>query len=415
MLPVLPCVVHLHRVDKKLYQGCDIYIGRKWERNGWKLERSKWYDESIEGSALLEAYEKHVRNSPELMNGLDELSGKLLGCWCHASVTGEKSTKLCHGEVLIRLWKEKFPKFTEDPNLWFTKYYPQGQVDVVEKKKRATKRKTEGENPPAKKVKLSRKVMRNQTTHPEGIKHAGTLHAWPALNHEWNPETIWIDEAGMGCLAGPLHVAGTYLLPGFDVQGLHDSKLLREDERKDIFTKLTTSGCIIYHIEKMTNQEIDQMKLGGAWKEAIRRIVTKLKQKVETAHPDVKITRVILDGNKTVANTAVEITPVTSADRLYAGVSAASILAKVSRDEYMREVAKDYPDFYEIFHNGHGYRHSVKHDELIKSGIYTVLHRKSFGLLRDKLSKPHIQIMKAPDSPVKVLTLNPEESLVPVH
>jgi ribonuclease HII len=406
---VLPCLVRLQRQGKKMYQDCDIYIGREWTKNDWNLSRSKWYNESIENSLVL--YEKYIRETPELYHSLDELSGKILGCWC-----GPAEKTKCHGNVLITLWKEKFPEFIEHPYLWKSKYYPEGYVEVIEKKKKESKKRksnvvlTDATCP--KKPRVSLKKLRNQKTKPDGIKLAGTLHPWPVLNHEWNSHTIWIDEAGMGCWAGPLHVAGVYLLPGFDIEGLHDSKLLREDERKDIYEKLVRNKHIIYHIEKMSNQDIDAMKLGGAWKEAIRRIVSKLQQQVESTHSEVKITRVILDGNKTVSGTAVEITPVTSADRLYAGVSAASILAKVSRDEFMSSIAHKYPEYSDIFKNGHGYRHSKHHDDLIKEGIYTDLHRKSFNPLKTKLLKPHIHVVKTSNSPIKVFTLQPGEALV---
>ena len=226
------------------------------------------------------------------------------------------------------------------------------------------------------------------------------------MDHDWNSDTIWIDEAGMGCWAGPLHVGGTVILPGFNLQGLHDSKLLKEHERTLAYDTLINDPHIIWHVESVPNTIIDEMSLGQAWRYAIRKVITALKRKVEESHPEISLEKVVLDGNKTVLDTDVPVTPITKADRLYSGVSAASILAKVSRDRYMCKVAPQYPEYCEIFEKGHGYYHSAKHDELIRAGKYTDLHRKSYNPLKSLLSNG-VKVVrpKAPTSPPRVLTL----------
>lgn len=99
-------VVCLRRKGGEIVQGCDIYIGRAWKLGGWDLKRSKWANPftikkagSVQKS--LELYEEYVRNNPELINSLEELRGKVLGCWCK-----KKGNELCHGDTLIRLLEE---------------------------------------------------------------------------------------------------------------------------------------------------------------------------------------------------------------------------------------------------------------------------------------------------------------------
>lgn len=375
MARVSPVLVRLVRG----VQGCDTYIGNQWVRNGWNLPESPWADMFL-GNA--QKYEQHVRKN--LMSRLGELENKVLGCWC-------EDLSKCHGSVLIRLWREAFPDHRVDPDI---------------AKRPST------EDPPAFKIKKSKvnaapyrlekpkeqpaKAIRNQTTHPQGIRHAREDVKWPTLNHEWNADTIWIDEAGMGSWAGPLYVAGTILLPGFDVKGLHDSKLLHDHEREHAYEALQEAlkkGQLLAHIAIMSPEDIDQLKLGGAWRAGIRQIISALVLQAKSR--GITIQRVVLDGNKGVDQTEIPVTPITMADRLYAGVSAASILAKVGRDQHMTDIADKYPEFKTIFSEGHGYCHSAQHLELLKAGKHTDIHRKSFKPLKTLLAGGFIKIHKA--------------------
>ena len=365
---ISPVRVRLQRVGKKIIQDCDVYIGHEWHRNGWKLDKSKWWNAYSD-----EEYEKRIRDS---VLDLGELSGKVLGCWCDLD-------RPCHGDILIRLWREKVTGFKENPDLGKTLYFPDGKPTTTSKRKSTKDTNTK----PAKQVKKNEKKFRNQTTHPEGIRHSGAMLPWPVV--EAQGDTIYIDESGMGSYAGPLHVGAVILLPGFNILGLHDSKLLKEHERDAAYTALISDPNIIYHVEIMSNVEIDRLKLGGAWQEAIRRAIITMTDK-----PGVNITRVILDGNKNVKDTLIPVTPVIRADQLYTGVSAASILAKVSRDRFMTSVAEKYPEFYEIFHKGKGYHYSKLHDELLKSGKYTDLHRLSYNPLRSVVNRQTVIVAR---------------------
>ena len=354
-------------------------------------------------------YEQHVRS--HLWGRLYEISGKVLGCWCRQP----QDQAVCHGTVLMKLWKEQFPDHDHDPKLGSRLFSDDGSVPLAEPgggpviiKKRSNAKANTAAMASVPKSKKAKRI-RTQLTHPQGFTKAGQKISWPVMDHEWNATTIWIDEAGMGCWAGPLHVGGTILLPGFNVLGLIDSKMLDAHERDHAYEELQKAlkeKNLMAHVESMSNTEVDRLKLGGAWREAIRRIIVKLKAEAEAQ--GLVITRVVLDGNKNVPDTALPITPIPKADRLYAGVSAAAILAKVSRDRFMTSVAPNYPEFKEIFDEGSGYHHSNKHNELLHAGKHTDLHRLSFDPLRSILSARKIIVIKPP-SPPHVYRLEPGE------
>lgn len=96
-------VVRIRRSKGEVVQDCDLYIGRACTMGGWNLKESKWHNPfpvkkyGLEKS--LELFENYVRNNSSLMNSLDELKDKRLGCWCHPEP--------CHGHILLKLLKEK--------------------------------------------------------------------------------------------------------------------------------------------------------------------------------------------------------------------------------------------------------------------------------------------------------------------
>jgi len=98
----IPRIISI-KMKKGLRPKFDVYIGRQLNYPKANFKRSKWanpFTLSQYGISSLEMYENHVRNSPELMDSLSELTGKILGCWCKPGP--------CHGDILIKLWKEKF-------------------------------------------------------------------------------------------------------------------------------------------------------------------------------------------------------------------------------------------------------------------------------------------------------------------
>jgi hypothetical protein len=108
MSDVVTTVVRIRRSGGKVVQGCDVYIGRRCTYGGWDLPQSKWHNpfsiQQCGGSAkvAVERYESYIRNTPALMASLEELRGKVLGCWCK-----ERPDDVCHGDVLVRLLQDR--------------------------------------------------------------------------------------------------------------------------------------------------------------------------------------------------------------------------------------------------------------------------------------------------------------------
>ncbi|HIP02816.1 MAG TPA: ribonuclease HII [Campylobacterales bacterium] len=169
-----------------------------------------------------------------------------------------------------------------------------------------------------------------------------------------------IDEAGRGCLAGPLVVAGVIFEKS--VEGLRDSKKLTEKKREVLFEKIIPNAK--YEIVFTDNKTIDEIGLSAALKNSIIQIMTAL-------NPE----HTIMDGNTTFGVEGVEA--IIKADDKIDEVSAASILAKVSRDRYIVEQASNFPLYQFEKHKGYG---TALHRELIKEHGYCELHRRSFKI-----------------------------------
>ena len=166
-----------------------------------------------------------------------------------------------------------------------------------------------------------------------------------------------IDEAGRGALAGPLSVAAC--VPNKEISGLNDSKKLTAKKREQLFKEIIKSSnfLIIY----FSNTQIDELGLS----ECLRRALKLFKAHFEGFE-------IIYDGN---LDYGVGITTMIKADGKVAGVSAASILAKVSRDSLMKGWDTIYSKYGFAGHKGYGTKAHL--DAIAKFG-YSSLHRKSF-------------------------------------
>ena len=167
-----------------------------------------------------------------------------------------------------------------------------------------------------------------------------------------------IDEAGRGCLAGPLVVAGVVLKQ--PITGLDDSKKLTAKKREELFPLIQKNS--LYKIIFTDNQTIDSIGLSLALRNSI--------QEIKDHFSNYKI---LMDGNTNFGVSGVEW--MIKADANVPEVSAASILAKVSRDRYMIEIAEKFPEYGFERHKGYG---TKEHIAMIKKYGYTTLHRKSF-------------------------------------
>ena len=171
-----------------------------------------------------------------------------------------------------------------------------------------------------------------------------------------------IDEAGRGPLAGPLVVAGVILEK--EILGLNDSKVLSEKKREKLFDEIKEKSK--YHIVFKSAKEIDDFGISFCLKSSILEIMEKLQEFSDNF---------LMDGNTNfgIQNLQKEI----KADAKYAQVSAASILAKVSRDRFMDEISPLYANYNFHKHKGYG---TKAHIEAIRKFGRSDIHRFSFRL-----------------------------------
>ncbi len=174
------------------------------------------------------------------------------------------------------------------------------------------------------------------------------------------PKLCGIDEAGRGCIAGDLVIAGVILTS--PIQGLMDSKKISEKKREALYPEIIQNS--LYHIVSFSAQEIDKEGLSHALAQGLREIME---------HLDAQI--YLYDGNQTFG--VLGISTMVKADTKVAEVSAASILAKVTHDRAIIHAAQTYPEYGFEKHKGYG---TKAHIEAIQTHGLTPLHRHSFKI-----------------------------------
>lgn len=176
------------------------------------------------------------------------------------------------------------------------------------------------------------------------------------------------DEAGAGPLAGPVYAAAVILPLGEDIPGLDDSKKLTEKKRETLFPVIQEKA-MAWSVAWVDAEEIDATDILSARMRAMQLAIDGLTRKADFA---------LIDGNRDRGRSAAIITPhrcLVKGDSLSASIAAASILAKVSRDRYMVEMAKKYPEYRFDQHKGYGTR---LHYELLAQHGPSPIHRKTF-------------------------------------
>lgn len=184
-------------------------------------------------------------------------------------------------------------------------------------------------------------------------------------SHKWH---IGIDEAGRGPLAGPVSVGAVMVPNDFDFsifKNLKDSKKLSEAKREEFFEVIKKN--IKFSVVMVSNKIIDKKGISYAIKFAIKTLLKKL-------HPNVKQTKIFLDGSLKAPEEFVQET-IIKGDEKIPVISLASIMAKVTRDRYMKKISKNYPLFDFHVHKGYG---TKKHILAIKKHGPSDLHRKTF-------------------------------------
>lgn len=176
------------------------------------------------------------------------------------------------------------------------------------------------------------------------------------------------DEAGAGPLAGPVYAAAVVLPLGADIPGLDDSKKLAEKKREALFPVIQ-DRALAWSVAFVDAEEIDRTDILSARMKAMQLAIDGLSLKPGLA---------LIDGNRDRGRTAAVTTPhrcIVKGDSLSASIAAASILAKVSRDRFMAEVAAKYPEYRFDKHKGYG---TKLHYELLAQHGPSPIHRRSF-------------------------------------
>ena len=178
------------------------------------------------------------------------------------------------------------------------------------------------------------------------------------------------DEAGRGCLAGSVYAAAVILPEGYQNELLNDSKQLSEKKRYQL-REIIERDAVAWAVGIVTPEEIDQINILNASILAMHRALDQLKVRPEA---------IIVDGNRFKPYQDLPHTTIVKGDGKYLAIAAASILAKTYRDDYMNQLAEEYPQYDWLSNKGYP---TKKHREAIKQFGITPYHRKSYNLLGD--------------------------------
>ncbi len=178
------------------------------------------------------------------------------------------------------------------------------------------------------------------------------------------------DEAGRGCLAGSVYAAAVILPADYDNPDLNDSKQLTLKKRLALREQIQRDA-VAWAVGIVTPEEIDRLNILRSSFLAMHRALNQLKVRPEA---------IIVDGNRFVPYNDIPYTTIVKGDGKYQAIAAASILAKTYRDDYMKQLAQEYP-YYDWEHNA-GYP-TKKHRDGIRLHGISPYHRKSYNLLGD--------------------------------
>ena len=178
------------------------------------------------------------------------------------------------------------------------------------------------------------------------------------------------DEAGRGCLAGSVYAAAVILPPDYKNELLNDSKQLTERRRYELRSQIERDA-VAWAVGVVTPEEIDHINILNASILAMHRALDQLEVRPEA---------VIVDGNRFKPYRDLPSTTIVKGDGKYLSIAAASILAKTYRDDYMNQLAEEYPQYDWLSNKGYP---TKKHREAIREFGITPYHRKSYNLLGD--------------------------------
>jgi ribonuclease HII len=180
------------------------------------------------------------------------------------------------------------------------------------------------------------------------------------------------DEAGRGCLAGPVFAAAVILPQDFDHSILNDSKQIKEKDRFQLRLEIEKSA-IAFGVAMVDHQEIDKINILNASFLAMHRAIKQLKQQPEF---------LIIDGNRFNAYPNIRHECIVQGDGKYFSIAAASILAKTYRDDFMEKIHKEFPKYQ--WNSNKGYPTIAHRNAVLKNGM-SPYHRKTFRVTDPQL------------------------------
>ena len=174
------------------------------------------------------------------------------------------------------------------------------------------------------------------------------------------------DEAGRGCLAGPVFAAAVIVPPDFYHPLLNDSKQVVEDTRNELRIFIQ-NNAIAYSVAQVDHEEIDRINILKASFKAMHLALDKLKKRPKL---------LLIDGNRFTKYRRTKHECIIKGDGIYASIAAASILAKTYRDEYMRNLHNEFPQYRWVTNKGYG---TKEHRQAIAMHGPSPYHRRSFN------------------------------------
>lgn len=191
------------------------------------------------------------------------------------------------------------------------------------------------------------------------------LYAFDAQQRIQHGVICGVDEAGRGPLCGPVCCAAVILNPEDPIEGINDSKKLTEKRREALFEEIT-SRALAYKVVFISPQEIDERNILWATMDGMAQAVAGLEPQPQY---------VLIDGNRCPSDLSLPAQAVVKGDATSASIAAASVLAKVSRDRYMLELDRQYPQYQLAKHKGYP---TALHYELIARYGIQPFYRRSF-------------------------------------
>ncbi len=188
----------------------------------------------------------------------------------------------------------------------------------------------------------------------------------PFLNK--NTVEAGCDEAGRGCLAGPVFAAAVIFPQNYKNELLNDSKKLSEKKR-NLLKKIIINDAVAWAVASVNNNEIDKINILNASIKAMHIAVSEL-----TINPE----HILVDGNRFKPYKYIPHTTIIKGDGKYMSIAAASILAKTFRDEFMHKISNEYPEYQWSKNKGYP---TAQHRKAIEEYGITKFHRKTFRLL----------------------------------